>query len=184
MVPALRIVRVGPIATEAFMAIGHSVSMVLGCEAEFCDEILDPSFAYDSSRQQYWSTPILERLGEWGNPSSDRVLGIAEVDLFVPILTFVFGEALLNRPPALISLFRLRPSFYGLPGNDRLLLERAKKEAVHELGHTLGLIHCLAFDCVMRASRVADEIDLKSDSFCPRCSAALTLSPVPTGLET
>jgi archaemetzincin len=164
---------VGSLAPGVAAAIGAAVSEILACEVADQVPSLDPAFAFDPGRRQYWSTPILARLEAMRPPGADRILGLTEVDLFVPILTFVFGEAMLHRPPALVSLHRLRPSFYGLPEDGGLTLERARREAVHELGHTFGLIHCQDYDCAMRSSRVADEIDLKGPGLCSTCAASL-----------
>jgi len=169
----ISLVHVGSVAPRTVTAIGSAVERLLTCEVVDEHQRLDPDFAFDPQRQQYWSTPILRRLEAMLSEDADRILGVAEVDLFIPILTFVFGEALLNRPPALISLHRLRPVFYGLPEDPELTLERARREAVHELGHTFGLIHCPDYACVMHASRVADEIDLKGPGFCRECAATL-----------
>ena len=166
--------RVGPVAAGTLAPIGRAIETALGCKVEIGRKALDPISSFDSARQQYWSTPLLHHLEVMGLDGADRMLGITQVDLFIPILTYVFGEALLNRPPAIISLYRLSPSFYGLPEDRDLVLERAQKEAVHELGHTFGLIHCPDYACVMHASRVADEIDLKSSSFCAECAAHLS----------
>jgi len=167
------LVGVGSVAPGIIAALGSSIREILACHTSPLDSTLDPAFAFDPQRQQYWSTPLLERLEEMRPDDADHILGIAEVDLFIPILTFVFGEALLSRPPALISLNRLRPAFYGLPPDPELTLERARREAVHELGHTCGLVHCQDYTCVMHVSRVADEIDLKGPGFCPTCAAAM-----------
>ena len=169
----VRLVRVGPVAAGILAPVGRAIASRLGCAVEIDRHGLDPGSALDSERWQYWSTPLLEALEAMRVAETDRVLGITEVDLFIPILTYVFGEALLNRPPAIISLRRLRPTFYGLPESRPLLLERVQKEAVHELGHTFGLIHCPDYACAMRASRVADEIDLKTPGFCAECAAHL-----------
>jgi len=95
------------------------------------------------------------------------------MDLYVPVLTYVFGEAQLNGKAAVVSSYRLRDELYGLPKNPQRLKERLEKEAVHELGHTFGLIHCRNPNCVMYATTYAEEIDLKSRNFCRVCSALL-----------
>ncbi len=134
----------------------------------------DPSFAFDPERGQYGSTRLVEALAAGGLAGpGDRVLGVIDADLFVPILTFVFGEAMLRGPAGVLSLTRLRPEFYGLPPDPRLLFERVEKEALHELGHTFGLIHCRRPDCVMRASTNAGEVDLKPAAFCRSCAKSL-----------
>jgi archaemetzincin len=136
----------------------------------------DPRPAYDRHRGQYESTRLLEMLRASGSvPAGGRILGVIDADLFIPVLTFVFGEAELRGTAAVISLTRLRPSFYGLPEDPALFRERVLKEALHELGHTFGLHHCLRPDCVMRASTNADGVDLKPAGFCESCAASLPL---------
>jgi archaemetzincin len=129
----------------------------------------DVEEAFDANRGQYSSRGLLERLLRQAPASAARVLGVAGVDLFVPVLTYVFGEAELGGRGALVSSFRLDNELYGLPPDPQLLFERLVKEAVHELGHTHGLVHCDLADCVMRASTYVEGIDLKSERFCGSC---------------
>jgi archaemetzincin len=169
----VQLVRVGAVASETVAAIGASIEEGLGCQTDGDPVLMDPEESLDPSRGQYNSTSLLKQLEEIRTAGAQRVLGVTELDLFIPILTFVFGEALLNRPPAIISLKRLAPQFYGLPEDPALVLRRAQTEALHELGHTFGLIHCPDYACVMHASRVADEIDLKGPDFCRACRTGL-----------
>lgn len=170
---SISLVRVGQVGEQTVNSIMDAVGACFQRSVDLDPIPVDPEYAYHAGRQQYWSTHILQELEARAAAPSDRVLGITEADLFVPIFTFVFGEALLNRPPAIVSLCRLRPTFYGLPADLELTLERAGKEAVHELGHTFGLVHCRDYACVMHVSRVADEIELKASTFCPTCESAL-----------
>lgn len=140
-------------------------------EARIVPPWFDPEAAFDGSRAQYHSTRILAMLLEGPALRFDRVLAVTGVDLFIPILTYVFGEAQLSGKAAVASLQRLRPEAYGLPADRVLLLERWVKEAVHELGHTHGLLHCLDPGCVMRSSTYAEDIDLKGAEFCEACAA-------------
>ena len=103
-------------------------------------------------------------------PTSGRVLCVIGVDLFAPVLTYVFGEAQLDGRAAVVSIHRLRSELYGLPADDDLLSRRLEKEALHELGHTYGLLHCRLQSCVMHASTYVEEIDLKSAAFCDACA--------------
>ena len=114
-------------------------------------ETCDISFSLDQQRQQYYSTAILQRLERVADPDA-RVLGVTACDLFVPVLTFVFGEAQLDGNCAVVSGARLREEFYGMPPREDLLRERLIKEAAHELGHTFGLRHCADWRCVMASS--------------------------------
>jgi archaemetzincin len=104
-----------------------------------------------------------------------RVLGVAGVDLYIPILTFVFGEAQMGGPCAIISSHRLRQEFYGLPEDSSLFHSRLIKEAVHEIGHTLDLAHCDDYSCAMAASHAVEWIDLKQNIFCRSCASRVAL---------
>jgi archaemetzincin len=123
--------------------------------------------AYNPLRRQYEGECLLQAL-----PNDDVTLGVVEVDVYVEGLNFIFGLALGRR--ALISLKRLRPEFYGLPENRGLLQLRAFKEAVHELGHVFGLVHCPDQRCVMHFSNSLAETDYKSYSYCPLCRSRLS----------
>ena len=103
---------------------------------------------------------------------------MAGVDLFIPVLTYVFGEAQLAGRAAVVSTHRLDCQLYGLPANRKLLLQRLRKEAIHELGHTYNLLHCHQHPCVMMSSTYVEGIDLKSDRFCDRCLDQLRQSGV------
>jgi archaemetzincin len=133
------------------------------------DGRLDPQPAFRPERNQYHSTPLLERLLHGDNIQ----LGITEVDLFIPILTFVFGEAQLGGSAAIVSYHRLHQEFYGLPANPALLLERIAKEAIHETGHAIGLTHCDDYECVMASSHSVEWLDLKRVDFCADCRRRL-----------
>jgi archaemetzincin len=124
---------------------------------------------YAAERAQYNATLILAGLLRHVPENGARVVGITRVDLFIPVLTFVFGQAQLDGAGAVVSTYRLRTEFYGLPSDESLLLERTVKEIVHEAGHTLGLTHCDNIECVMHASTYVEEVDLKTDRFCQAC---------------
>ena len=132
---------------------------------------LDPEFAYHGERQQFHSSEILQAMQHFVEPDSWRVLGITSVDLYIPILTFVFGEAQVGGPCGLVSIHRLRQEFYGLLPDLDLLRQRLAKEAVHEIGHTLDLTHCEDYQCAMAPSHAVEWIDLKESALCGTCQA-------------
>jgi archaemetzincin len=126
--------------------------------------------ALDKKRGQYRSTQILIAIQTYAAKKGlSRVLGVLDADIFVPELNFVFGEATFPGKAALISLRRLKPEFYGERANSNVLVERALKEAVHEIGHTLGLRHCHHFSCVMHFSNSIFDTDQKQTLFCDDC---------------
>jgi archaemetzincin len=139
-------------------------------------EVVDISHAWEAGRQQHHSTAILRYLHRASDPNG-RILGVTACDLYVPVLTFVFGEAQLEGPCAVISLARLKEEFYGLPPREELFRERLLKVAIHELGHTFGLRHCADWRCVMASSYGVERLDVKGVEFCRRCASVVFAEP-------
>jgi archaemetzincin len=129
----------GDIADEMMESLKYSVAGVFHCPVETRVRPEGLAWAYNADRKQYSSSKLLASLGK--SDIQARVVGIADVDLYVPRLNFVFGEADVLSGTAIVSLLRLRQEYYGLAPDEALLLERATKEIVHELGHTFGLGH-------------------------------------------
>ncbi|MEN8148684.1 MAG: archaemetzincin family Zn-dependent metalloprotease [Planctomycetota bacterium] len=178
----LLLVPVGETDAAFLDALGERVLTEIPLRGSKIAAAIDPAPFFDAARKQVHSTPVLERLAEHGSPDEkDRVLGVADLDLFVPILTFVFGEAELAGRAAVFSTARLDPVFYGLPPDPGLRFERSVKEARHELGHTFGLIHCRHPDCVMRASTDAGDVDVKGAGYCGACEKKLGPDPLGSG---
>ena len=134
---------------------------------------IDPKPFFDRGRKQYHSTMILKEMLSRLPPDAVRAVGLVTFDLFIPILTFVFGEAQLGGKVAIVSLARLRQEFYGLPPNPTLLQRRLIKEVKHELGHTFGLVHCSLRECVMSVANNVAAVDAKGMSFCQSCRELL-----------
>jgi len=145
----------------------------LSYPVESIDLQMDLARYYSADRSQYNATLILAGLLRINPDPRAKIVGITRVDLFIPVLTFVFGQAQLDGPGALVSTHRLHNEYYGLPGDEERLAERAIKEVVHEAGHAFGLIHCLDYNCVMHAATYVEDVDLKAERFCPSCESLL-----------
>jgi archaemetzincin len=173
----IAILQVGMIEQSVLRHIQKNISRVFPhTECVILQEVMSlPQEAYDDKRGQYNSSFLLDLVREYlKKTDADKVLGITSADVYVPHLNFVFGEAELQGKAALISLHRLEPEFYGDSANMSLFLERAIKEAVHEIGHTFGLTHCSNRSCVMSFSNTIGDVDRKKWEFCQRCSKQLS----------
>ena len=157
---------------EAFNAVRGRVESEFGIAVREM-ELAPLDFAYDRERGQYASIAVLEMLARACPPDAVKLLAVTERDLYIPVLTFVFGQAQLNGRVAVVSLARLRQEFYGLAPNREILLERTLKEALHETGHTFGLVHCADRHCAMSLSTNVRQIDSKRCEFCAPCGARL-----------
>lgn len=132
-----------------------------------------PEGSFDAKRGQYQSVEIMKAVAKSVPEDAARILGVTEVDLAIPTLTFLFGQAQLDGEVAVVSLSRLRQEFYGLPGDEGLLRERVVKEVLHELGHTFGLTHCAEAKCVMSLATHIGLVDNKDERYCARCGVQL-----------
>lgn len=159
--------------TSLLGPLAERLHQTFGLDVQHAQPGFDCELAFDESRGQYNSRILLAQLLQDTPPECSRVLGVVGVDLFIPVLTYVFGEAQLGGRAAIVSLHRLDDELYGLPPRPARLFQRLQKEAVHELGHTFDLVHCHQDRCVMVSSTYVEQIDLKSDRFCASCSAAV-----------
>jgi archaemetzincin len=130
---------------------------------------LDLSEFYNPKRNQYDANLLLKEIHNHYAENTLKTIGLFNVDLFIPILTFLFGQALLNGNTGIVSVYRLRNERYGMKPDEQLFLDRIRKEVIHELGHTFGLIHCNRPECVMRSSTYVEDIDQKSHRLCMSC---------------
>ena len=151
----------------------HDVEREFEIPVKTREGYIDLSDYFDPARKQYNGNKLLEDIESRFATERTKTLGIFNVDLFIPILTFIFGQAFLNGNCGIVSAFRLRNERYGIESNEHIFVDRLKKEVIHELGHAFGLIHCKNPVCVMRSSTYVEDIDQKEWSFCPECKRKL-----------
>lgn len=169
----LLLLPVGTIDSSILLDLRAAIRNRLNIECDILAFRLDPASSYHPERQQYHSSEILRRMQGFVRPGDWRLLAVTDVDLYIPILKYVFGEAQLAGPCAVVSTHRLRQEFYGLNRDDELMRLRLLKECVHELGHTLELRHCQEYSCVMASAHAVEWIDLREDSFCGSCRSQI-----------
>ena len=134
---------------------------------------IDLNEFYDPMRRQYDGNRILMEIDLISSPQYIKKVGLFRIDLFIPILTYIFGQATLNGSSGIASLYRLRNEQYGMERDENLLFDRFEKVIIHELGHTFGLIHCHNPTCVMRSSTYVEDIDQKNNKLCNACRSKI-----------
>ena len=174
MTPRISIVRAGDgVDPGLIQRLSQSLAAILNVDCTAEEDVLDIAPAADPDRHQHRADEILRLLSSGGQSTGVRRLGVTAHDLFLPVLTHVFGVGQLAGTCAVVSLYRLREEAYGLPHSRQLLEERLLKESLHELGHTAGLRHCSAWLCAMSSSSGVELVDLKAAQFCPHCHSTL-----------
>lgn len=128
---------------------------------------------FDGQRRQYNVDQLIQMVEDHYASDLHKTIGLFQIDLFIPILTYIFGQAYLNGRTAVASSYRLGNERYGILKNTDQLSDRFAKEVIHELGHAFGLVHCHTPYCVMQASTYVEDIDLKKADFCAKCKALL-----------
>lgn len=162
---------IGKIDAKLIKQIGREVQRIIGYTTRIEATLQDIEFAHDLSRNQHHSTPILKKLAALASSRTVKILAITRVDLFIPILTHVYGEAQLGGKACIISTHRLNEGI-GMGISERFC-QRAVKEAIHELGHTFNLRHCKDHACCMHYCRTIKDVDRKSDQLCRYCKILL-----------
>lgn len=140
------------------------------------DGRIDLSEFYDPARRQYDGTKLLKSVTSLAPRDSVKSLGLFSVDLCIPILTYIFGQAYLGGMSGIASTYRLKNEIYGMRQDEKLLRDRFTKVCIHELGHAFGLVHCHTPNCVMKSSTYVEDIDLKRYTLCLNCRRELGLS--------
>ena len=152
--------------------ISADIESVFGHKTETIPLLDSVDFAFDPVRKQYHSTPILEKLSELAPSKALKVLGMAEDDLFIPILTHVYGEAQLGGRACMVSICRPKDGLSPAGSRDAYQ-QRVDKEAIHGLGHTFNLRHCRDSACIMHYCHTVEDVDRKTGQLCRYCKVLL-----------
>lgn len=171
--PIITILSFGRFERGFLDKISEAVMQEYNCSVISKEAHVDISEFYDPIRRQYNGDKLLKKVDSLNGQGNSKTIGLFNVDLFIPILTYIFGQAQLNGKTAIASQFRLSNERYGMPTNEKILLQRFTKEVIHELGHTFGLIHCHTPTCVMRSSTYVEDIDQKEVRLCGKCHTLL-----------
>jgi len=159
----------GHVRGDVVEVIASNLEIFFQIRTEVFPEQPIPDKAHNPRRGQYNCYPILKSLGTLRPEHAIKIIGVTDVDLFIPILTYVFGEAEMGGNATVISTYR--PA----RGKDRqlvpskLLFERIAKIAVHEMAHTFRLAHCKEDGCLMGSFPVLGHVDEQPIRFCRYC---------------
>jgi archaemetzincin len=172
--PFLYLVALGPVDPKLLRLLRTCIANHFSLPARILDPKPLPPHTYHVMRNQYHSTQLLEYLLKDEYTEPFRVLGVTAVDLYIPIFTFVFGEAQLDGRAALISIFRPGGGADGVRPPRALFLDRLTKLGAHELGHTFGLGHCQEEGCLMGFAANLEKLDQKNLTLCKYCHVLMT----------
>jgi archaemetzincin len=165
------LVPIGPLKDECLELIRNELSVVFKADIEVMSNCPVPESSLNQERGQYDAPALLKYLASClpELAPDQKVLGIIDADIYAENLDFLFGLSDKKTGHSLISLVRLRPEFSGHDSNNKLFCCRIVKEAVHEIGHTLGFNHCQYSSCVMHFSAILEDTDRKDSRFCYCC---------------
>lgn len=179
--PVIAVAAAGEVEEETMQYAELCLSSTFRLQTRRLDPFPDPSYAFDPARGQYSSTLVLRDALDRRPEDAAKLLVLTDHDIFIPMLSFVYGQAQLGGRVAVLSVSRLRQEFYGFPPNRPLYLVRVRKEAMHELGHCFGLVHCSDPLCTMRLSTNLQQLDEKQAEFCGDCSLLVNDAIATTG---
>jgi archaemetzincin len=168
-VKVIFLIPMGDIDPDILESVSMSLWHTFGIEIRKSDPMDIPHEAFDGKRNQYSSIDILQGLHKSTPKDVFRVLAITDKDLFIPVLSFVYGHAQFEGKVGIVSIARLRQSYYGFPEDPQLLTERTVKEVIHETGHMFGLTHCNDMSCPMTLSTNIRMLDRKGPTLCANC---------------
>ena len=163
----------GEVSEITLKALAANLLGYLNLEVDILPPLEDPVYALNQKRLQYDAGVILKAMESEPFQDYAKIIGVLDADIFVPILTHVFGEARQGGRYALVSVYRLKRNSDGSAPPLSLILERGAKVAMHELGHLFDLHHCTDRKCLMHFSGGLEDLDEAPLYFCRYCSVFL-----------
>ncbi|HEY9115569.1 MAG TPA: archaemetzincin family Zn-dependent metalloprotease [Bacteroidales bacterium] len=163
----------GEFDTKLLEEIAEEVMHEFNYQVTIINNAFNLTSFYNIERRQYEANYLLKEIEGLNYPNAIKKIGLFRVDLYIPILTYIFGQARFKGDAGLVSIYRLKNEPYGIENDEVLAQNRFKKVIIHELGHTFGLVHCLVPNCVMRPSTYVEDIDQKSNQLCVNCKSIL-----------
>ncbi len=170
---AILLISAGQFEKGFLELIASDVAHEFKIQVDIEESYIDLAAFYDPIRRQYDGNKLLKEIDSMYSINILKKVGLFSVDLYIPILTYIFGQATLRGNTGIASLYRLRNEHYGMKKNENLLLDRFKKVVIHELGHTFGFVHCHKPSCVMNSSTYVEDIDQKDAILCAKCRKEL-----------
>ncbi len=159
----LQFVPIGPVEIGFLKELEAPLAQVLGVNAYVGKAVLpQPAFAFNKDRKQYHTTAIMRRLLTVKDTGAPLIMGIADVDLFVPDSPFVYGEADREARVSVMSLWRLK-------GEGDAWKRRTFVEGVHQAGHLIGLSFCEDARCAMFLATTITDAERRQLHLCSNC---------------
>jgi archaemetzincin len=168
-VSELRIVPINAIDAGLLTRLGLCLEERFLYSCVVREPLVAPKTLLNSVRKQLFFGSIVAKLAAADELGEEIVLGITDYDLYKTSHQFIFGSSNLGQRCAVVSTYRLRSEFYGEPADENAFFQRLLKEAVHEIGHTLGLKNCYNARCAMYYSTSIFDTDNKHSQFCENC---------------
>ena len=94
----LDLLPIGDLDARLLRSLAPALADSFRVPCRILDERLDPRFAFHPERGQHHSSELLQAMQPYAADGAWRVLGVTSADLYIPILTFVFGEAQMGGP--------------------------------------------------------------------------------------
>jgi archaemetzincin len=167
------VVPLGEVCELTVKSIAAHILGYLHRDALILPPMEHPMYAYNQRRHQYDAGAIITAMESLSFPQCDKIIGVVDLDLFIPIFIHVFGEARQGGRAALVSICRLKPPSSTTKETLNLQMERAAKVALHELGHLYDLHHCMDALCLMHFSGGLEDLDQTPLYLCRYCSLYL-----------